>query len=412
MTSRRPRWFAFALTSSLLLAACSNDNGDTATTDAPTTVADTAADVTTTAAPTTTEATTTTLDLAAQAAAYQEPGPYPVGVTTLQLAKGPKVEVWYPAVEGTTGEVSYDARDFVPQAVRDLLTANVSAGYTIDGARDAVAADGTFPVILRSHGFSGFRVDSSFITSHLASWGFIVAAPDHPSRDLNGQLGGTATGDRADSVDDLLQTLDLLVAENSGAGLLAGHVDDSSVLALGHSAGGGTVLGAAGDPRVKGYVAMASAAIGRTPDAGTTTTLPTLPDKPSFWMSGGVDAIADPARTKASFDLSPAPSLLWTIEGAGHNAFDDLCTFGDGAGIIGVARASGLGALLEATPQLVALGEDGCVPPAIPVEETFPIIRHAVTAWMRWQAGIDAEPVGLGPEVAGEYSTPVTIEQK
>lgn len=411
---RRRSLFIALIVPAVVLAACSSDDG-TATTQAPETTETPEATVPATDAATTTSspasASTTPVDAAADALAYTEPGPYPVGVTTLALASGVEVEVWYPAVEGTTGEVLYDTRDYIPQAIRDLITTDLPAGYPIDGARDAEVAEGMFPIVLRSHGFSGFRVDSSFLTSHLASWGFVVASPDHPSRELNTQLGGTPVAE-TDSVDDLLQTLDLIVAEGAGTGLLGGHVDDSIVLATGHSAGGGTVFRAASDPRVKGYLAMASAAIGRTPDAGTTTTLPTLPDKPSFWMGGSADSIADPARTEASFELAPSPSLLWLIEGAGHQAFTDLCTFGDGTGIIGLADASGLGPVLDAQPQFRSLGEDGCLPPAVPVEDTFPIIRHAVTAWMRWQAGIDAEPVGLGPEVADAYATPVQIDSK
>ena len=116
--------------------------------------------------------------------------------------------------------------------------------------------------------------------------------------------------------------------------------------------------------------------------------------------------------TKPAFDAVPAPSLLWAIDGVGHNGFDDFCTFGNGQGIIGVAEASGLGPLLDAQPQLKKLGQDGCIPPAIPVDTTFPIIRHAVTAWLLNLFGVDATPVGLGPEVAGEYATPVTIDSK
>ena len=112
------------------------------------------------------------------------------------------------------------------------------------------------------------------------------------------------------------------------------------------------------------------------------------------------------------YKRQPSPSLLWEIEGAGHNAFDDFCTFGNGTGIIGVAEASGLGALLDSIPQLRSLGEDGCVPPAIPVDITFPIINHAVTAWVRNLFGIDTEAVGLGDDVAGAYDTPVTITSK
>ena len=58
------------------------------------------------------------------------------------------------------------------------------------------------------------------------------------------------------------------------------------------------------------------------------------------------------------------------------------------------------------------LGEDGCLPPAAPVADAFPIIRHAVTAQLRAWFGIDASPVGLGPEVAGAYSLAVEITEK
>jgi hypothetical protein len=194
-------------------------------------------------------------------------------------------------------------------------------------------------------------------------------------------------------------------SENAG-GPFEGHLDLDQVAAVGHSAGGGTVLGAAADPAVDGYVSMASGALGLDEGAA-------LPDKPSFFLAGSTDAIVPPdTRTRPAFEAAPAPSLLWIIEGVGHNGFDDFCTFGGGTGIIGVAEASGLGELLNALPGLRELGEDGCLPPSLPVADTFPIINHAVTSWLRSLFGVDSEPVGLGPAVAGSYVTPVVIEVK
>lgn len=401
----------------LLAPACGGDD-DTSTTAASEpagTEAPPATDAATTTAaePSTTQAaTTTTLDPAEAAMAYTEPGPYPVGITTLQLAKGPLVEVWYPAVDGTTGTDSYDVRDYVPDSIRALLTADIPATFTIDAGRDAAAADGPFPLVLFSHGFTGIRVQSSFLTSHLASWGFVVASPEHPSRDLTNVLGATASGDRGDSVDDLLQTLDLMETANTTAGdPLEGRIDTEQVAAVGHSAGGFTVLGAAQDPAVDGYVSLASGAAIGSSDASTTSAPPVLPDKPSFFMAGSDDGVV-PAETvtRPAFEAVPAPSLLWIIEGVGHNGFDDFCTFGNGSGIIGLAEASGLGGLLDAQPSLRRLGQDGCLPPSVPVTETFSIINHGVTSWLRSLFGIDPEPVGLGPEVADAYAHPVEIQ--
>ena len=342
------------------------------------------------------------------AVAYSEPGEHPVGVTTLALPSGPEVEVWYPAAEDGGGEVSYDTRDFVPESVSALLTADIPAGYTFDGDRDVPASpDGPFPVVLFSHGFSGFRLQSSFLTSHLASHGFVVAAPDHPSRSLEGVLGGTASRDRASSVDELLETLELVEGESARTGgLLEGAVDGEQVAALGHSAGGGTVFLAAADPRIDGYVSMASGAGG--PDEESD---PAYAEVPSFFLAGAIDEVVPPAEaTRPAFEGAPSPTLYWEIEATGHNGFDDFCTFGNGTGVIGIAEQSGLGDLLDAQPELRALGEDGCIPPAAPVEEAFPIIRHGVTAWLRALFEIDAEPVGLTADVADAYPVAVEIE--
>lgn len=405
MLSRR---LALPVAAILLLVACSDDSSSPAATPADTTPV---TDVPTTPE----EATTTTVDLAEQALAYSEYGDYSVGVTTLQLAKGPKVEIWYPAVDGTPGTETYDMRDFVGEGIRAVLTGDVPSTFSYPASRDADVADGAFPVVMFSHGLAGLRLQSSFLTSNLASWGMIVVSVDHPSRMLENVLTGTASRDRGDDVDELLQGLELIIAQGADvASRFNGHVDAERVAGVGHSAGGGTVRAAANDPRIDGYVAMASGAfLGAAVEGATTTTAPPLPSKPSFFVGGSVDTLVPFATvTQPAFDVAPSPSLLWEIDGAGHNAFTDFCTFGNGTGIIGIAEASGLGAFLDSQTQIRALGEDGCVPPAIPVDITFPIINHAVTAWVRNLFGIDIEAVGLDDDVAGAYDTLVTITSK
>ena len=380
----------------LVFSACGGSSGDSSSTNAE-------------------SATTEELDPAEAASTYVERGPFPVGVTSLELETGNKVEIWYPAVEGTAGTDVYDVRDFVPEAIKALLTADVPASYEYEAGRDADVAEGSFPVVLFSHGASGIRFQSTFLTSHLASWGMIVAAPDHWSRDLFHTLS-TPVGDRSTSITELLQTLDLVIAQGSDStSRFADRVDADNIVAIGHSAGGRTVVEASMDERIDAYISLASGviALGASNDASTTTAAPVIPAKPSFFMAGALDQVVSPeAVTRASFDAVPAPSRLWIIDGVGHNGFDDFCTFGNGTGIIGVAMASGLGPLLEAQPNLKRLGEDGCLPPAEPVEKGFPIIRHAVTAQLRYWFGADAEPIGLGPEVASAYELGIVIESK
>lgn len=356
------------------------------------------------------------------AAAYENAGPFPVGVTTLALPSGTNVEVWYPAAPETTGTVTYDVRDFVPASVKALLTADVPATFSYPGQRDAPAADGTFPLVVYSHGFAGMRVASSHLMSHLASWGMVAAAPDHPSRDLMHALV-SQFGNPSDAVDDVAATIALLQGEASRAGSrLAGHVDASDVAVVGHSAGGATAEAAARTIAVvRGYVSLASGVFrnqsgaSTASDANTTTTLASAPDKPTLFVAGADDGVASlDDVVKPAFAQARPPTRLWVIDRTGHNAFDDFCTFGNGTGIIGVAEASGLGPLLDG-PQFSrfkTLGEDGCKSPAAPVTQTWPIIDHVVTAWLRNVLGIDREPVGLGADVAGRYPVAVTIDQR
>lgn len=415
-----------------LVSSCSSDNGVSAPSTAATTTTATARTATssapapTTAAPTpavptpatpttatpttaapTSAAPTTTADTASSADAYEAAGPYPVGVTTATMANGIKVEIWYPAVDGSSnGTETYDVRDFTAPAIKALLTADIPATYSYAATRDAAVRAGSFPVVLYSHGYSAMRLASSFLTSHLASWGIIAVAPDHPTRDLYHAVAQITPDVVTDPAEDLLGSLDLVTTKGSTPGdLLDGHVDTSHVGAIGHSAGGGTVLKAALDPRISGYVSMASG-------LGQNSAGATLPSKPSFFMSGSLDGVADPARTHDAFLAVPTPSRFWEIDGMGHNGFDDFCTFGNGTGIIGIAEASGLGPVLDAQPQFRKLGQDGCVPPDVPVASTFPIIDHAVTAFLLQLFGVDATAKGLGPDVGGSYSQKITIEQR
>jgi predicted dienelactone hydrolase len=414
---RRLPFLAPMVALALVGAACSSAGSSTAsTTTAPTTAA----------ASTTTEAPTTTIDATTAAMAYTDAGPFPVGVTTLTMKSGVKVEVWYPAVAGSKGTETYDLKSFTPAALTALIKGNTPTTFSYAATRDAAVADGKYPVVLFSHGFLGWRNYATVLTAHLASWGMVVAAPDHKSRDLPHLLEVMgATKRPADtSTQELLGALDLITAQSADAtSRFHDHVDTSKVATMGHSAGGGTAWRAALDPRIAGYVMLASGAIGfggattagaTTTTAGaTTTTAPKLPDKPSLYVAGSADTVVPAAKVpKPSFNASPAPSAYWLIDGAGHHAFDDICLVGNGLGIIGVAEKAGLTAFLDSTPGIRKLGDDGCHPPAAPVKDTTPVVRHSVTAWLRYLLGIDAQPVGLDASVESHYATGVHVTTK
>ncbi|MFK7916628.1 MAG: hypothetical protein AB8G14_01005 [Ilumatobacter sp.] len=325
------------------------------------------------------------------------PGPYAVGVVTRALPEGNLVEVWYPADETSRGgTVSYTVRSFLPPAIGDLVPDTVDDTRTIDATRDATPdATGPFPIVLFSHGSTSFRLQSSVLAQHLASWGIVTASTDHPSRDLLNAIGGTTEG-QPPSVDDFRSLRTLLTTFDDDP-VLGGVLDNSRVALGGHSAGGGTIVQMAGDDGILGYVSYASG-LG---DAA--------PEVPSMFMAGELDMIVDPVeRTAAAFDAAPSPSWLWSFADSGHLAFSDLCAVGtEGATLIDLAEAAGLGALVD--DRLRSLGTDGCEAPNRPVEDVWPGMHQGATGFYRWVFGIDAEPIGLDESAV---TTGITVTAK
>lgn len=334
-------------------------------------------------------------------AAYVEPGPYAAGVTTISLGDR-DMEVWYPVDPADTVGVPQDeyfVRDFVPASIDALLDPSVNPPFVTDAFRDVPSAtDGPYPLVLFSHGFAGFRLTSTFLTTHLASWGFVVIAPEYLERGLTSVLGDPVASPRSDTVvaDEAITAA--ATASATGGDLLEGVVDSSAVFPIGHSAGGGTSLRLLQRPDVSSVIPMASGISELSILQGNAPVLP--PDKSIAWIAARNDGIAAVANARTGFTYTPGERKLVEVGRAGHNnAFTDLCEIGDG-GIAALARATGL-PIPEA---LLALGDDGCpTPPNAPSAEVWDEVRHFVTAELRFRSGLDPEPVGLGDAVVGEF---------
>lgn len=268
-----------------------------------------------------------------------ERGSLPVGVRTLTMrdeARGGReltVEVWYPAAESFRGrdlnEASSDAYTIVP-ALPVLRQQAV---------RDASPAAGRFPLVAHCHGANGDRRDKTYLCTHLASHGYVVASPDFPGdtiadmvRDEQSETGRRSTM----SIDELANYRPddaAFVVEQLIAGAdpwLAGCIDGDRVGACGHSYGGWTSLALNSvSQRSRATFAMAPLWGSRSPLAQLRRVGPRLRlddwgrPVPTFLLAAELDncVMLDDLRELAV--LLPKPSRFAVMPRAGHMHFVD-----------------------------------------------------------------------------------------
>jgi predicted dienelactone hydrolase len=312
-------------------------------------------------------------------AAYADPGPYAVGHTTVQLADR-VVEVLYPAADAAGAPADIGGLEEGRQIYQDA-PAN---------------EEGPFPVLLYSHGFAGSPLVSANLQAGIASWGFVVAAPDHIERNTAAVLGrGDADPDAARDVQTMQATLVGVVEAGDGDGPLAGAVDGDRVASAGHSAGGGAALNALRLPEVTATVTW----------AGVHPTDEALPDEPVLVLGAEADIAVTGDEQREVYEGLTGPKRLVQLDGgAGHATFLDLCP-GARREVIesGVPRPAETG--------ILALAFDGCDADDVDPIEAWRVIQHFTVAHVRDALGIDEEPVGLGDEVLDEFpDVPVRYE--
>ncbi len=114
---------------------------------------------------------------------YATSGKYPTGVKTYTLSN-PKyidpltqktgrslgLEIWYPALQKTGSVTTYD----------NVLRSGKAFSMPANSLRDA-AFDGTnkWPLIVLSHGYTGYRTIMFYLAEHLAAHGYVVVGIDH-----------------------------------------------------------------------------------------------------------------------------------------------------------------------------------------------------------------------------------------
>ena len=243
-------------------------------------------------------------------------GPYPVGTFTRLLVDESRreiysanpdeprrflIQVWYPA-QSVAGMPQAPWMPEAAQVAPELAAILDLPSFALDhlkyvrmpSAVDAPfsSAQSAYPVLLFSHGWDGFRSQSSSLTHELASYGYVVVALQHPYASAltvfpDGSLAPhdpkilpsgapEEVYDRAAQrlVDqwagDLAFSLATLEQMNQPDGELAGRLDLQRLGVMGHSTGGGaTVEFCYRDPRCQGGVGLDAWMAPVSPEART-----------------------------------------------------------------------------------------------------------------------------------------------
>lgn len=258
------------------------------------------------------------------AVACAERGPHPVGVITLAVAdrENPErvvpIDLWYPAAASARGgDLDPDNGTDHPFGVHHAAVA------------DAAPAAGEFPLLLFSHGNSGLRRQSTFLTTHLASWGFVVAAPDHLGNtftemfvlDLE-QRKAAHLAARVNRPRDLLACIEV-AGENADG---RPRVNAERIGVVGHSFGGWTAMKMpAREPRVRAVCGLAPASepfVGRK--AFEPGELPFRAGVASLVVAGVDDVLVDlETSVKPLYQRLAPPRALLGVDGADHFHFCD-----------------------------------------------------------------------------------------
>lgn len=266
-------------------------------------------------------------------------GALPVGVRTLHWTDAARadrplpVEVWYPATDAHRGED-------VAEATRDQyeLLPGFPPGWQ-EAVRDAAPRTGRFPLVVFSHGYGAHRRQSTFLCTHVASHGYVVAAMDHTGNTvveimqtmMAAQMGTLAPIDVDPHLAELVPArpadasfvIDRLVAGVDGVPA----VDPSRIGMAGHSFGGWTTLATASrDARIRAALPLAP--------AGGTSALPTkvLGDAldfawrqpvPTLYLVADGDTLLPLPGMYELYERTPAPKRMLVLTNADHMHFCD-----------------------------------------------------------------------------------------
>jgi predicted dienelactone hydrolase len=186
---------------------------------------------------------------------------------------------------------------------------------------------GPYPLVLYSHALNDTRLGEEYLTTHLASRGYVVAAVDFPLG-KGGAPGGATPADLRSQPGDLTFVLDWLLARNAEAGhALDGAVDAERIGASGLSLGATTTLLAAYHPDLREPRLRAILPIAPPYSCAMTTRFFDTATLPLLLLHGTGDRLVPIApNSEAVLRRAHGPRFLVRVERGSHLGFVGFAT--------------------------------------------------------------------------------------
>ena len=253
-------------------------------------------------------------------------GAYPVGVrtvTAVDQSRGGRelaIEIWYPA----TGR--YRGQDVDDTTCDRFVSAPGLPEGLQHAVRDAQPSPGRYPLILNSHAAASHRRDAALLGPHLASHGYVVAAPDHPGDTIADIVTSHRASDEetvANRPPDAIFAIDYVLGSAEPA--IAAIIDATRLGMCGVSLGGWTTLRVNSlDRRIRAaFVAAPSWGLsGPFPQTKMQTAQIRLDDwarpVPTFVVAGGRDMLVIVSDLRELYAKLSRPKRFAVLRGASH----------------------------------------------------------------------------------------------
>jgi predicted dienelactone hydrolase len=184
------------------------------------------------------------------------------------------------------------------------------------------AETGAWPLVLFSHHSRGSRRSATYLTTHLASHGYVVAALDH-SEVVAPEIAGNVQGFIANRVPDARFLLDYMLA---GAIPCSASPDPDRIAIVGHSAGGWTALALPEtDTRIQAVVALAPGGASNPKPGIIPATLSFNWPRPpaTLYIVAEDDVLTPIAGMHELYSRTPGPKQMVVLPRADHLHFVD-----------------------------------------------------------------------------------------